>query len=275
MAIKLIALDIDGTLLNSKMEVTAAAIEALNKAVARGIHIVLSTGRLVVECADILEKLPCIRYVNGCTGAEVTDLKTGRSVAGRRISGDEARRIYSKLKDLPIMFCAFDPKDGAPHCSRERWQQSVDNASPPVRRHIKKFYTPEDSFEDYIANVQELIKVYMPCFTQEALVEVKRRMAAEPYTVVQCSATDMEIMPVGADKGAGLEQLAQVLGLTSSEVMAIGDSENDLSMLRYAGLPVVMANGSDEAKALAKYITDDNNHDGAAKAVNMVLEGTL
>ncbi len=275
MAIKLIALDIDGTLLNSRMEVTPATVMALDKAVAQGIRVMLSTGRLAVECADILRELPCIRYINGCTGAEVTDLKTGRSVAGKRFSGDEVRHIYKKLKDLDIMLCAFDSADGHPHCRKDLWELSRELCQPMAAAHIKRFYIPEDDFEGYLNSRRELIKFYMPCFTPEALAAVKERMADEPYTVLQCAASDMEIMPTGANKGDGLRQLAEALGLTADEVMAIGDSENDIEMLRYAGLPVAMGNSMEQVKALAKYITDDNDHDGVAKAVNMVLEGTL
>lgn len=275
MAIKLIALDVDGTLLTSDQKITPATAEALNKAKARGIHIVLSTGRLAVECRNIFEQLPCIQYINGCTGAEVTDLQTGRSVAGSRIPGDEARRLYNILKDLDLMLCAFDPVDGKPHCSKELWDRCREVCSPEVAWHLSTFYHPEDDFEGYLSKVDCLIKYYMPCFTPEAMTQVAQRLKDEPYTVLQCGPADMEIMPVGADKAVGLRKLAESLGLTAAEVMAIGDSENDVSMLRYAGLSVCMANGSEQAKAAAGYITDDNNHDGVAKAVNMVLEGAL
>ena len=275
MSIKLIALDIDGTLLNSSMEVTPATIDALNKANERGIHIVLSTGRLVAECEDILHKLPCIRYVNSCTGAEVVDLRNGCSVAGRRIPGEEARRLYQLLKDLDVMPCAFDPVDGKPHCCIEAYRRCMEACSAEVAAHLQRYYHPEEDFEGYLAKVQCLIKYYMPCFTKQAITDVAQRMKDEPYTVVQCGPADMEIIPVGTDKGLGLQLLAEALELERDQVMAIGDSENDLGMLRYAGLPVVMGNGSEEAKACAKYITDDNDHEGVAKAITMVLEGLL
>ena len=274
MKIKLIALDIDGTLVNSQMEVTAATVDALNKAAEQGVQIVLSTGRLVCECEDVLEKLPCVRYVNGCTGAEVTDLITSRSVAGKRIPGDEALRLYNKLKDLPIMICPFN-EDCIPRSDRHHWQRCIDEAPRPVAQHFERFYEPVDDLDAYMASVKNLIKFYCPCFTKEVVEEFKHRMADEPYTVLQCAPLDMEIMPIGADKGDGLRMLAESLGLTAEEVMAIGDSENDVSMLQYAGLPVVMGNGLPHVKPLAKYITDDNDHDGVAKAVNMVLEGKL
>ena len=127
----------------------------------------------------------------------------------------------------------------------------------------------------YLDDHDKIIKFYMPCFSVDVIEEVKRRMEGEPYTVLQCGPADVEIIPVDTHKGTGLAELAQILGITSDEVMAIGDSENDIEMLRYAGLPVAMGNGSDEVKALAKYITDDNDHDGVAKAVSLVLEGKL
>ena len=273
MDIKLIALDVDGTLLNSRQEVTPAVKDVLDKAFQKGIHIVLSTGRLVAECRDVLQELTCIRYVNGCTGAHVVDLMDGHTVAGKRISGDEARRLYAILKDLDVMVCAFDPRDGHPHCRRDLWERCMQVCTPEVARHLHRFYLPEEDFEGYLAGVDSLIKFYMPCFTPQAMEAVKQLLAKEPYTVLQCAPGDMEIMPVGADKAEGLRLLAQSLGLEAAQVMAIGDSGNDVSMLRWAGLSVCMANGSAAAKAEADYLTDDNDHDGVAKAVNMVLEG--
>ena len=273
MDIKLIALDVDRTLLTTKQEVTPATQRALERAYEKGIHIVLSTGRLVVECEQILAALPCIRYINGCTGAEVVDLWDGHTVAGRRISGEEARRLYGLLKDLNVMLCAFDPKDRRPHCRKDLWDYAQQVLTPAAAEHLRKYYIPEQDFEHYLDGVDSLIKFYIPCFSQEDMQTLKRRMEKEPYTVLQCAASEMEIMPVGADKADGLDLLTQALGLKACHVMAVGDSENDLSMLRWAGLAVCMANGSAEAKVAADYITDDNDHDGVAKAVNMVLEG--
>ena len=275
MAIKLIALDIDGTLVNTQMEVTEGSIHALNKAVQQGIRIVLSTGRPEVECDRILEKLPCIDYINGCTGARVVELKTGRLIAGAYISSKETKRLYDAVRDLDLMFCVLDPDAVKYYAEKERLAYSIAHASPQVADHLSRYYVGVDSMDEYLASKDQFIKIYMPCFTREALEAVKSRLAAEPYIVLQCAPQDMEISPPGIDKGSGLAQLAQALGFSADEVMAIGDSENDLGMLRYAGLPVVMGNGSADAKALAKYITDDNDHEGVAKAVNMVLEGTL
>lgn len=275
MAIKLIALDIDGTLINSAMEITQGTVCALTAAAERGIHIVLSTGRPAMECDHILEKLSCIGYINSCTGAQVVNAKTWDVIAGRYIPIDEAKRLYEKIRELPLMVCAFDPKTGQAHDSAPVLARCISHSPPHEAEHLLRYHVGEDDFEAYLDNLDRIVKFYMPCFTIETIEEVKRRMIGEPYTVFQCGPKDVEICPVGADKGSGLQMLAEALGINPSEVMAIGDSENDISMLRYAGLPVAMGNGSEEVKALAKYITDDNDHDGVAKAVNMVLEGTL
>ena len=275
MAIKLIALDIDGTLINSKMEVLPSSVEVLNRAAQQGINIVLSTGRPEPECDEMLKALPCIDYINGCTGARVVEVKTGRVIAGTYMSTKEAKQLYRLLRDLDLMVCVLDPDLAVYHAEAKVLERLFAEAPPHVVAHFKKYYVAVDDMEAYLDGRDQIIKIYMPCFTQQALEESKCRLAGEPYVVLQCGPCDVEICPADTDKGTGLAMLAQALGFTADEVMAIGDSENDLGMLRYAGLPVVMGNGSDAAKALAKYITDDNDHDGVAKAVNMVLEGTL
>ena len=275
MAIRLIALDIDGTLFNSKLQITDETVCALTKAAQHGIHIVLSTGRPAPECKDILEKLPCIDFINGCTGAQVVDVKARKTIAGRYIPRAEAKRLLEKIRELDLMVCAFDPVTGQCHDDAETLKYCISVSSPEIAKHLTKNHVGVESLDDYLDSLDKIIKFYMPCFSVDVIEEVKRRMEGEPYTVLQCGPSDVEICPADTDKGTGLAELAQSLGITADEVMAIGDSENDVSMLRYAGLPVSMGNGSDEVKALAKYITDDNDHDGVAKAVYMVLEGKL
>ena len=276
MDIKLIALDVDGTLLNSQMEVSPATAAALEKAAAAGIHIALSTGRIVSECADILAALPCIHYVNSCTGAEVVELDTGRSLGGARISADEARRLYGLLKDLDVFLDVFDPQDQIPHC-REDLHRQCDRFFPPsLARHLQKFYKPEPDLDAYVRGLDhDIIKFFMIFLNPDHKQEALRRLAGEPYFIAESSPHDLEIMPVGVTKATGLDILSKALGLTRQQVMVMGDGGNDVDQLRFAGLPVAMGNGSPEAKACARYITDDNDHDGVAKAVNMVLDGSM
>ena len=94
----------------------------------------------------------------------------------------------------------------------------------------------------------------------------KERMLAGGY-ITRSAENNFEIMPEGVNKGLALQELTQVMGITMDEVMAIGDSDNDSDMLRIAGMPVVMGNGDEAVKKLAKYVTDTNDNDGVAKAI--------
>lgn len=148
--------------------------------------------------------------------------------------------------------------------------------TPGQARHLRKFYLPEDDLGAYMAQLdRDIIKFHMYFFDAAAKAEALERLNGEPYTIAESCAADLEIMPPGIDKGTGLQQLAEALALKPEQVMVMGDGGNDVEQLRFAGLPVVMANGSEEAKACAKFITDDNDHDGVAKAVDMVLDGSM
>ena len=103
MPIKLIALDVDGTLLDSRNELTRSTVQALQAAADRGIGIVLSTGRMLSECRELLECLPMIRYAVTCTGAQTIDLKTGQTIGRKSLSADQLRILCAPLWDLDVM----------------------------------------------------------------------------------------------------------------------------------------------------------------------------
>ena len=98
----------------------------------------------------------------------------------------------------------------------------------------------------------------------EALAEINQLPGIH---ITRSAENNFEIMPEGVNKGLALQELTQVMGITMDEVMAIGDSDNDSDMLRIAGMPVVMGNGDEAVKKLAKYVTDTNDNDGVAKAI--------
>jgi len=125
MAIKLIGIDIDGTLLNKKKELTPGTIEALQAAADQGIHVVISTGRLLSEFRDLVEQLPMMRYTVTCTGTQVIDLQTGRDIFRAGMPAEELQRIYHKLKGFDMMFQAFSDDDGAIHNDAGFWRTPI------------------------------------------------------------------------------------------------------------------------------------------------------
>ncbi len=275
MAIQLIGIDIDGTLLNRKKELTPATVEALQAAANHGIQIVISTGRLLSEFRDLVEQLPMMRYTVTCTGCQVIDLHTGRDIFRQAMTAGEMQRIYSKMKQFDVMFQAFSDDDGSIH--NDAWVlEHADLYSPKaLARVMQKTHIPETDFDGYIAAYTGLTnKIHMFFRTVEQRNQAWELVKNEPYSIMTSTVNDLELMPSGVDKGLGMQKLADHLGLTTDQIMAIGDGGNDVDMLRQAGVGVAMANACAEVKAAADHVLAyTNDEDGVAKVVWAVIKG--
>ena len=275
MAIQLIALDIDGTLLNSKNELTGPTLDALQRAAGRGIHIVLGTGRMVSECRELLARLPMIRYAVTCSGTQVVDVRTGETLFRRSLTAQELRQLCAQVADLDVMLQIFDDRDGLIHNDAGVLAHAERFCSPELARAMQQCHGAEPDFAAYLRDFEgPTNKLHMFFANPADKAEAIRRLSGTPYYMSESHKLDLELMPPGVDKGVGLTELARRLGLTANQVMAIGDGGNDVAMLRCAGLAVAMGNGSAEAKAAAHRIAPDNDHDGAAAAISQMLEET-
>lgn len=274
MDIRLIGIDIDGTLLNRKKELTPATVEALQAAADQGIQIVISTGRLLSEFRDLVEQLPMMRYTVTCTGCQVIDLQTGRDIFRQAMTAEEMQRIYGKMKQFDVMFQAFSDDDGSIH--NDAWVlEHADLYSPKaLARVMQRTHIPEKDFDGYIASYTGLTnKIHMFFRSVEQRDRAWELVKDEPYSIMSSTVNDLELMPPGVDKGLGMRKLADHLGLTADQIMAIGDGGNDVDMLRQAGIGVAMANASEEAKAAADHVLAySNDEDGVAKAVWAVIK---
>lgn len=273
MPISLIALDVDGTLMDSRNRLTAGTLAALDEAARAGIHLVLSTGRMLSECRELLARLPMIRYAVTCTGAQTFDLRTGETIGRKSLTADELRTLCGMLEDLDVMFQIFDDHDGLIHNDARQLEQAERYFPAGLAEAIRRYHAAEPELRAYVAAYEgPTNKLHMMFGSVREQKLAIARLRGLPYTIVTSCENDLEIMPPGVDKGLGLRQLSEHLGLTPDRVMAIGDGGNDAGMLRFAGLPVAMGNAPEDVKALARWITDDNDHDGAAKAIRRVLE---
>ena len=275
MAIKLIGIDIDGTLLNKKKELTPATIAALQAAADHGIHVVISTGRLLSEYLDLVEQLPMMRYTVTCTGCQVIDLHAKQDIFRQCMTADELRHIYQKLQGFDMMFQAFSDDDGSIH--NDAWVlEHADLYSPKaLARIMQRTHIPEADLGDYIRRYTGYTnKIHIFFRTESDRDRAWELVRDEPYAIMSSTVNDLELMPRGVDKGLGLRKLAEHLGLEMSEVMAIGDGGNVVDMLRQAGLGIAMANASTEAKAAADHVLAfSNEEDGVAKAIWAILKG--
>lgn len=274
MKIRLIATDMDGTLLADDKKTPPENIRALEECAARGIEIVPATGRTMRGLPDEIKKLPGVRYAILTNGALVADLKEKRILSTCRLSTELAVRIMSMARDSEdnIMFDAYVDGIG---CTTDYFYQNMELyiSSPEVRALVQKTRQP---VSDNIACVREkgrdVDKINMFFQSEEARQRMREALGKVPGILVTSSiSNNLEINAAGADKGSALLRLAEYLGMKACEAMAIGDGENDLSMIKSAGVGVAMRNGEKTVREAADYVTGTNNDAGVADAIRKIV----
>jgi cof-like hydrolase len=263
--IKLIAVDMDGTLLNNEKHIAEAQREALKKAASAGIKVVLCTGRPLFGVLPLYKELDLSSnegYAILNNGCEIRKTENWTLVRSFELTGKEIFYLHSLVKDYDIDFTLSDDKHY--FCVGKKPNKYTIRDGELVYVPITEI-TLEEAMSGkyrmfkamYVGDMDELTKF------QENLPKDINKF----YSICRSQKIILEAMPVGADKGKTLKFLVEQLGIERSEVMAIGDGNNDVEMLGYAGIGVAMANGTEAAKNSAKYITDTNENDGVAKAI--------
>lgn len=263
MTIKLVTIDIDGTLLNPERQITPAVFEAIQDAKRAGVKAVITTGRPISGVLSLLEELKLNEpdnYVITFNGGLVQETASKNDIFKDTLSYDDYLDIelLSRKLNLPLH---ASTKNGMYTANRNIGKYTVYEAHLV---HSPLFYrTPEEMAD------QEIIKVMMVDEPEklDAAMEKIPQEFYERFNIAKSAAFYLEITPKTASKGQAVIRLAEKLGLTMDQTMAIGDEENDRSMLEVVGNPVVMENGNPELKKIAKYITKSNSQDGVAHAI--------
>ena len=274
MEIRLIATDMDGTFLADDKKAPPENIEALEECAARGIEIVPATGRTVRGIPDEIRSLPGVRYAITTNGAVVVDLKEDRILSTCRLSAELAVRIMTMARDSAddIMYDAYVEGVG---CTTDYFYQNMERyiSSPEVRALVQKTRQP---VPDNIACVRDrgrdVDKINLFFRSEEARQRMRAALRGVPGILVTSSiSNNLEINAEGADKGGALLRLAEYLGIRVCETMAFGDGENDLSMIKSAGIGVAMKNGEKIVREAADYVTGTNNEAGVAGAIRKLV----
>lgn len=264
MTIKLVAIDIDGTLLDSKHTITPAVNQAIQEAKAAGVKIVIATGRPISGVKAILEELKLNEpgdYVITFNGGLVQEADSGLDIIKTSLSYEDYLDIEQAGRKLKLPLHA-STKKGIYTANRTIGKYTMYESrlvDAPV------FYrTPEEMAD------KEIIKVMMVDEPEilDAAIPLLPPSLTQRFTIAKSAPFYLEFTPKTVNKGQAIIQLAQQLGLSMDETMAIGDQENDRSMLEVVGCPVVMENGNPEVKKIAKYITKSNDQDGVAHALH-------
>lgn len=265
MAVRLIATDLDGTLMApDHMTVTERTKSALLKAHEKGIKIAVATGRTLTFTDSVTAQIPFADYVVSSNGAAVYDRNAKKYVYSTLVPNKVVLEAVELLNSLPVHYHIY--LGGRIYIQNSALNYAADTGLPEefLKDFISRVTVCEDMKEVIGDSDVEVIDIFSMGENETEIVEFMKK-----NNLVMTSAVRGELAAtaVGADKGTALDGLCGVLGITSDEVMTFGDAENDCPMLEFAGLSFAMENGSDICKASAKAVAPSNAVDGVAQMI--------
>ncbi|MBR1757433.1 MAG: HAD family phosphatase [Lachnospiraceae bacterium] len=271
--IKLIAFDLDGTLLTSDKRLTEENAAALQKAAEAGIEIVPATGRFYKGMPEIIRNLPYVRYVITINGAQVYDVKEDRTVCGSELPWERAVALMERLDTLPVIYDCY--QDGWGWMTQALYDQAEEYAANPHSLDmILHLRTPVPDLKECLASRQRGVQKVQAFFQDMDLRAQMLKILPEEFPDMKVTSSivnNIEVNSQEANKGNALRLLSEHLGIPLSQTMAFGDDLNDIDMLSVAGIGVAMANAYAEVKAVADRLTDDCDHSGVGRAINEIL----
>ena len=284
--VQIIASDMDGTLLNDKMVISKRNAAAVNEAQKQGVYFIVSTGRAYDEVKPLITEAGFNCPMITLNGAFVLD-EEGKEISAAPIPDSIAKKIMLTLKKNGLYFEVITAKGVCSDNKAKRIENFAEllaSISPdtPYKLAVTLASARMELMNiNYVDNYMDLVDdpktvigkivVFSP-EGQKVLGPIKDELSKNDNLVITSSGPgNIEINHVNAQKGVALQAYADSLNIPMDNVMAIGDNNNDVSMLKAAGISYAMGNGSDEVKMLAKYVTAPNTEDGAGIAIEEVL----
>lgn len=269
---KLIALDLDGTLLDSQKHLPERNKSALEECIARGIYVVPCTGRTAIGIPKVVTDISGVRYGITVNGGMLIDLQEDRILDEKLISPEIVGEIYETISQYHVMCDAYIRGEGF---SERYCFEHMDEYRIPdvVQELVRKTRVPVDNIKEYIKNRNcKVDKLNMFFDDADQRAEVRELLEKRSDILVSSSFSfNLEINALGASKGEGILRLAQILGIKPEETMAFGDGENDLSMIEKAGIGIVMENGETSLKERADYIAPGNDDAGVGQMLEKLI----
>ncbi len=263
---KLIAIDMDGTLLTEEKTISPKTKEVIERASKDGVKVVLASGRPVEGLLRYLDELGLNTdhdYVMSFNGSVVQNVGTREILCKNILSGADLDKLYKLSKEIGVNIHAFIPQGCITPVMNEYTQ---------LEGRINKIPVHEADYSE-ISMDEEVIKIMFidPEEVLEAAIPKIPASIYEEYEVVRSAPYFLEFLNKNTGKGKAVSALAEKLGIKQEEVMCIGDANNDLEMIEWAGMGVAMENGFSEVKEKANFVTKSNEEDGVAYAISKFL----
>lgn len=271
--IRLIAFDMDGTVFDDHKKILPETKEVLEQLSEQGIELVPATGRPLCGLSPQIERLQGVRYVITCNGAGVYEKSTGNCLMGDDISLDSLLPMLAELEPLPVMADPF-LKGKAFMSEKNRPLVEKMHVAEELKEYIRTSRTLVPDLVEYLRERGDDVEKLTINFAEneegvlQGYDEVLTIIRKYPQmNIVSGGIRNIEITKSGVSKASALMWLGKYLGIDRQEMIAFGDSENDLEMLRAAGIGVAMANGEEAVKEAADFVTLSNTENGIVHAL--------
>lgn len=271
--IKLVALDLDGTLFDNSSHISERNLTAIRSITDKGIHVVISTGRPFEGIPFDQIKGTGINYAITANGSGIYEISTGKCLYENAMDEELVTPILNFLLTRDIHMDAFIGGKGYTPVQCVETAQKLTVPSS-IKNYIITTRTRLDNILQFIhenqLKVQKMTLNFYPA-ADGTLIDretVRKFLTSNPSIATVCGGyNNLEFTRADASKGVGLQKLAEILGVDLDATMAIGDTENDLAIIEAAGIGVAMGNATDAVKAKADYVTTSNTEDGVAAAI--------
>lgn len=272
LGIRLVGLDIDGTLLNSTGQLTRRTEKAIRACIEAGCHVVPASGRPWGGLPGAFTSIPGVDWAVTANGATLVDLAAGQVAERRWMSREDWFFAWDLTAGFDRVMDLF--LDGWGYSETAKLARAEEWAPAGLAGYLRSSRRAVEDVPAF-ARQQAAIEKANLFFTDPAQRLEAWRLLEESgrFEVSSSSAVGIELNAKGVDKAEGLFALGRRLGIEPAFIMACGDSGNDLPMLRRAGVGVAMGNAAPEVKAAARFVTDTNDNDGVAKALERFVLG--
>lgn len=272
--VRLIALDLDGTTLDSSKQVSEKNRNAIINAVKNGVHVCIASGRAFDTLPSVVTEIPGIEYAITSNGAAVYEIRDKKCLRSYKLTAESVKTILELTKDMPVTYEAFI--EGRAYAGSEYIHNPVKfGATKEAIHYIQTTRTLIDDITGFIRqHVDELDSMDIIVKDADMKEKVCDAIYKETQDVYITSSVKqlVEISYKDAGKKSGVKFLADRLGVSKEEIAAFGDADNDKDMIEYAGYGIAVANASISLKEKADYITLSNDEDGIAYAFANILD---
>lgn len=270
MTYNLIAFDMDGTLLTSQQTISETSVSAIEQAIQKGKKVVFATGRSLSELKTYRQILPSIQYAILASGGLIYDLEKEEVLLQNSLPVEVIDQILDILKVTDVMPSVM--VNGQGYLQKSHFNK-IQNY------HVTQYRDLYEDTAEFVDNLslfieehkQNIEKINLYHTSPEERDQSYKVLSSQNALFIKAEYSGVEITSLGADKGSGLDQLAKILGTSLEQMIAVGDADNDETMIKKAGLGIAMGNANDKIKQLADVIVSDNDHNGCQEAIEHYL----